>query len=101
MRLRVAISALHLTRLLSQLEADRPLYCRTTVLELARRMDVLCGTGQSYSVRLHLAVNTDVLRFVQPSSAGSNGGRMLLSLRLRERARAGRWQADEAPMRVS
>ncbi|HKO50881.1 MAG TPA: hypothetical protein VJV79_24390 [Polyangiaceae bacterium] len=59
--LHLAIPALHLTRLLSQLEAGRPLYCRTTVLKLARRMDVLCVSGQLTSVSLHLAVKRDVL----------------------------------------
>jgi hypothetical protein len=65
--LRLAIPGLHLTRELMELEAGRPLYCRTTVLKLARRMDVLCVTGQLYSVSLHLAVKRDVL-FVETRS---------------------------------
>jgi len=66
--LRLAIPALHLTRELTELEAGRPLYCSTTVLKLARRMDVVCVTGQLNSVSFHLAVKRDVL-FVETRGA--------------------------------
>jgi hypothetical protein len=65
--LQLAIPALHQTRLLTELEAGRSLYCRTTVLKLARRMDVLCSTGQLTSTSFHLAVKRDVL-FVETRS---------------------------------
>ncbi|MEO8982843.1 MAG: hypothetical protein ABI548_24970 [Polyangiaceae bacterium] len=58
---RLTIPALHITR---QVAEDRPVYCRTTVLKRAQRMDVSCATVEFYSVSLHLTVQRDVL-FVQ------------------------------------
>jgi len=75
-QLLLKIPALKLVRKLHELNDDKdPLYCRSTVLAAARRMDLVCSAGRFNSQSTHLAVQRDVL-FVENGSEDEIDGRV-------------------------